>query len=149
MSFNQNIKRQRLSTLCNWIALREVGVSDSALARILAKVNADRSILDAVQMSSHNDLRLAIQMASNKVSSEADFTISLPQNGAVPFQWSVMHTGKLIRMFARDCSYFASAISTALRRSGGKLNLILYQDEITPGNVLRPDNKKKSNSVLH
>ena len=59
------------------------------------------------------------------------------------FKWEVADVGKLMQYFVDECPPFSEMMASV----GGDhpsrpLHMVFYLDGITPGNMLRPDNKK-------
>ena len=50
----------------------------------------------------------------------------------------------LFQLFVSDCQCFRTLMSKTLSKHGHVLTLVLYYDEVTPGNPLHPDNKRKT-----
>ena len=71
-------------------------------------------------------------------------TIRLPcQNGEV-FEWEVCRLDLLLQVLSTECEHFRSAMCEATQAAGTTpLHGVLYLDEVVPGNVLRPDNRRK------
>ena len=60
------------------------------------------------------------------------------------FKWEVADVGKLMQYFVDECPPFSEMMASV----GGDhparpLHMVFYLDGITPGNMLRPDNKRK------
>lgn len=56
---------------------------------------------------------------------------------------------KWLQTLARISSSFAAFMHSIMVRTGGALRLVVYHDEVTPGNVIRPDNRRKSTLMYH
>ena len=70
--------------------------------------------------------------------------IKLPMSDGKEFTWSVCNVPRLVEYFAAEASTFRVLMERGIAASHGEpLRGILYLDEVTPGNVLRPDNKRK------
>ena len=71
-----------------------------------------------------------------------------PATGNAPFTWHVHSPGKLLQQICLDCPGFAHLMKvTAMQHppsADRPWRICLYQDDLTPGNVLRPDNRRKS-----
>ena len=60
------------------------------------------------------------------------------------FDWEVVRLDAALAMLARESNEYRSALRRALASScQGTLSAILYADEVTPGNPLRPDNRRR------
>jgi hypothetical protein len=113
--------------------IRRKRVSDAALADILASISKHN--LPAMS-------RTAIGRLSAAEFNEVGITLSLPLQSGRSFAWEVVDLGKLCAYFMRECNSFRDLMQKATLQHN-TLELILYLDEVTPGNVLRPDNKRK------
>jgi hypothetical protein len=115
------------------------GVSSRELHAILTEIKACPEILDDVKPKNFN-----LITRHGDEFEELKQTIVLPLNDGNHFHWQVLSLSKLVAMhvnknpFFRTC--FESALLTNERR---QLGMILYLDELTPGNALRPDNRRK------
>ncbi len=123
-------KRRRLANL---VGLKNV--TSEALAAITRTVHAQGSEEFSTWQINH-----FIKTEFAKVR----FDIDLPIGEADPFTWTVCRADLLVQYFAAEASPFRSVMDRAIRKAGGEpLRGILYLDEVTPGNVLRPDNQRK------
>ena len=114
------------------------GVTDSALTAILQKLSADPSVL-AKPPSRHS-----IHDAVGRILQDVGQTSTLTLENGSTFEWHHACLHKLLPAFvSRHASYAALFADTIARRGAQPWGLVLYSDEITPGNVLRPDNKRK------
>ena len=60
------------------------------------------------------------------------------------FQWEIARPDKVVEHFARASPTFARVFEEAAHRAGAvPLSGVLYFDEITPGNVLAPQNQRR------
>lgn len=71
-------------------------------------------------------------------------TVELDLADGSKFRWQIARPDKVVEHFARSSPTFARLIGDAARRAGADpLSGVLYFDEITPGNVLAPQNKRR------
>ena len=72
-------------------------------------------------------------------------TLTLPLEVGGEFQWHICRPDLLVRYFVQECPNFAEVMQETVQRVGigVPLNLVFYCDEITPGNILRPENKRR------
>lgn len=70
--------------------------------------------------------------------------IDLPLTNGDTFEWQVARPDKLVEAFSEWSETFATVMAAAARQTRGEpLSAILYFDEITPSNVLAPQNSRK------
>ena len=126
----RSAKKRRLAEL---VGIK--GVTCEALAAILQKVHDDP--IEPVSAWSMNKF---LHDEFGKV----QLDISLPLGDGSVFTWSVCSVPKLVQYLAAHAPSFCRIMDQATQASnGGPLHGILYLDEVTPGNVLRPDNRRK------
>jgi len=131
-------KRRRLQELAGI-----GGVSDSALSTTLARLRAN-PISEPVS-------RLDVNRAcSDSVANLLGF-VDLPLASGGMFKWPLLRPDLLLQHTVRSSPAFARAFTEALRTcpstSENPWSLMVFFDELTPGNVLRPDNRRKIMSV--
>ena len=72
------------------------------------------------------------------------FNIHLPIGEAEPFAWTLCRPDLLISYFAAQAEPFRRVMGMAIRSAGARpLSAVLYLDEVTPGNIIRPDNQRR------
>lgn len=73
--------------------------------------------------------------------------LRLPRHSGGEFNWPVASLPKLVQQLSTQCAGFRGVLSEALRHHpagpGHRWHLVVYLDEVVPGNVLAPDNKRK------
>lgn len=115
------------------------GVSTSALAEILKKVNKD-GIAPASRWQIGNLL--------SKELDEVRHTIKISLDDGEVFEWVVCKVDLMFQYYAKECPVFKAILSEALVAARGRpVRSIWYLDEVVPGNVLRPDNRRKVWSI--
>jgi len=67
----------------------------------------------------------------------------LQRNDGTYYHWEFVHPLAFIWYLSLKCVQFGDMMEAALSRCGNELSLLLYGDEITPGNVLRHDDGRK------
>ena len=123
-------KKRRLADL---VCLK--GVTSEALAAILQNVHDD-----PVEPVSPWCINKFLHDEFDKLKSD----IELPIGRGKPFTWSVCSVPKLVAYFAAEAPKFCEVMDRAIQAcQGAPLRGIIYLDEVTPGNILRPDNKRK------
>ena len=75
-------------------------------------------------------------------------TTTIRTSKGKPFVWMHAEAGKLLKYVCDSSPEFRSIFeSTLAGLHGAPLDVIEYYDEITPGNVLRPDNARKIHAI--
>lgn len=119
--------------LCKLLSLR--GANASLILKALAVVGIDDL--------NRWDLRKALAASSTILTTRID--LPLVKGGS--FSWVVARPQELLPYCYRECHGFRIIMDETLSRQPAALakpwRLILYCDEITPGDPLRPDNKRK------
>jgi len=124
------VKRRRLQSL---VGLK--GITVQALEAVMRNLHDD-------PIEPLSDWRIKKFIAEQW--SEVSHTIDLPLESGGGWAWSVCRLDKLMRYVARDSALYRGVLRAALmNRPGQPLTLVMYLDEVTPGNVLRPDNLRK------
>lgn len=126
----KNAKRQRL------LHLASIGkVADTALCRIANSLREEPLDCDVTRKKMYNTYLDEY--------SEVEATIQLPLAKGGSFNWSLASPALELQYFCKRVPAFRALVATALASHGPKLGMVLYVDEATPGNVLRPQNKRK------
>lgn len=119
---------------------RPLGVSDSAIAAVISHVKANPDILALSDTRGRRDVSEAILQQFEDTS----WNLTLPLQDGSDFVWPVLASDKMLNLFATRSPAYKRLLEKSLSNSNDNtLNLILYHDEITPGNVLRTDNPRK------
>ena len=130
-------KKQRHTDL---LQLRTLGVKDSALAKIIDVIRNGRPGLVAdMAQSVRHDMQRALADTFDDIGDP----LQLQLNAGRLFQWKVMAPDKQLQQFVERSPAFEQLVREAVHRHGNTLSLILYHDEITAGNALRADNRRK------
>ena len=123
-------KRRRLQQL---VGLK--GITINALAALIATLHENPQ-----KPVSANTLRRTVDQAYEQVA----HVIKLPLLAGGSWDWHVCRIDKLLDFFANQNPIYRRFLGEALAcTTDNCLNLILYCDEVTPGNALRPDNARK------
>ena len=135
-------KRQRQALIS---AVRPTGITDSALAKVLGALKANPQVLDAAGgfTQIRSDLSGHVSQYMDRVLHSAD----LPLIAGSTLHWEFASPSKLLKLFMQECvpfrnMFMLTAAATVARNE--PLSVILYHDEFTPGQVLKPDNKRKT-----
>ena len=123
-------KRRRLQNL---VGLK--GITVEALAEVLKRLHDNPQ-----EPVGAWTLRQVVDQAFDEVA----HVIQLPLVQGGTWDWRVCRLDRLLNFFASKSPLYRKVLGAALVRSEvNRLNLVLYLDEVTPGNVLRPDNARK------
>ena len=124
--------------------VRIAGVTTSSLHRVLAAVRARPAILQEAA-ATNSGLSKQLQGAIEHSLRDAAATLDLPLDSGGVFSWYMLKPHLIVRVAVKTNTTCRHIVHAAARRCplAAPWNLILYHDEITPGNVLRPDNKNK------
>lgn len=137
-------KRQRQSVLAGF---RHAGVTDAMLGRILSSLKSHTEVLEASGSSDRVRKDLS-EFAMGTLASVAQ-AIELPMEDGSTFQWEFASPVKLLRLMLDTCAVFRDMFLRTTAAAVGRhepLSIILYHDEFTPGQVLKPDNRRKTTS---
>ena len=132
------VKRRRLQELVGI-----GGVSDSALARILENLRQN-----AIQAPVS---RQACNRASLAAIRDVEHKLAIPLVKGGTWDWHILLFHQVLRKSLATMPAVAAAFRSALRRRPSNpvspWRLVCYFDELTPGQALRPDNKRKTMAV--
>jgi hypothetical protein len=75
---------------------------------------------------------------------ELVLTIPLPQrDGNEPFDWDIVNPTSLFKKYVEASPCLQRALARAPNSADEPWHIVLYADEITPGNISAPDNQRK------
>ena len=127
-------KRRRLAKL---LSIR--GVTAPLLRDILQTLGQDPGPASTSQR--------AVQDALGERFARVGLTIELPLAGGGTWPWKLASPAELLRQCVESCPGYREMVTRALAKHPNNFQnpwrVVLYVDEITPGSVLRPDNKRK------
>jgi len=131
-------KKQRLDDA---LSLRTRGVSDVGLERIVRKLKAKPEIIQSFTRNARTDVATAVYEQSNTATVE----LQLPLLTGGSFSWHVLAVDQLMRLFIQKSDAFRMLVADTFAKTGNARPWrgVLYHDEITPGNNLRADNKRR------
>jgi hypothetical protein len=124
---------------------KRAGVSDSALARVLESLVEEPV---PARLSRKDIAKEELDFLNTETPyGKPTHTIDLPLIGGSCFAWHICNPFAMLWWFCRVSPSFSELVS----RVHGRLpstpqrpwNMVLYQDEVTPGNLLRVDNTRK------
>ena len=125
---------------------RRAGVSDSGLARVLQTLAEEASPVSPLSRK---------QIAKEERDSLGERTpygqliqpVAVPLTNGKEFAWHICNPFALMHFVCANCPSFAELISQRHRQHSSSpespWRLIIYQDEVTPGNLLKVDNARK------
>ena len=117
------------------------GVNESTVGRILRLLEPQQSL---TKWAIHNVLSTQAESVVTHV--------KLPLKDGGEFSWPIACPQDLLPLCLSECAGFREVFEQALSAQPATFcrpwRLLIYLDEITPGNPLRPDNKRKNHGVL-
>jgi len=124
-------KRRKLNEL---LAIR--GVSASAIKQVIATLDpseeTEYSLSNALKQRTHDLLSY----------------IELPLGNGGSFKWPIITLQKFTVLCAGHCAQFRTEITKALEKhkptQERPWRIVVYLDDVTPGNIVRPDNNRKA-----
>lgn len=149
MSNPKRLKRKDLEQRQASLAeVRPVGVSDSALARIIGSLKERPELLEIAASSVNTTRRELVDHAARTLDS-ISIQVDLPLVAGGNMQWTIASPYLLLKHFLEHCPTYRDMFlrtTSATIAAHLPLQLILYHDEFTPGQILKPDNQRKTNS---
>ena len=131
-------KRQRIQSIAGL-----GGVTDDALRKLVQKIKDEPELLD--DLSS----RQSIGDATLAIFDSLGQTDELTRD----FTWHHVSPQKLLQHLISESRSFAETVlrkmQTCPNTHANPWHIVLYVDEITPGNVLRPDNRRKLHAFYY
>ena len=124
-----------------------IGVSAMDMSRVMHALRHAPELLDADVAAPRVVKDLAAELA--RIYKPVAMKVQLPLRNGTMFQWDLCNPALLFLQFYRDCEFFKNmflkvAASKDLQQPW---HLIVFHDEWTPGNVVKPDNLRKATSV--
>lgn len=113
-------------------------VSHTSLVKIMAAIRAEPDLVDAIK--DRNDIDRAVNSIMRTVGQVDELPLS---EAAGTFTWHHASPQKILKYLADESAPFAALLGETHMRHQAQWHVVLYTDEITPGNVLRPDNARK------
>ena len=109
-------------------------MTTQALVAILARKNEDAEV--SVSAWQVNEF---FKQEFQRIS----LTLDLQCQDGSCFKWDVCRPDLMLAYFCSESSHFRDAMLAATTEAGGEhLGAILYLDEVVPGNILKPENKR-------
>ena len=128
-------KRQRVLKLAGVME-----TTDSALAHIVSTLAVE---IDPPASFTRQDIGTAVAKEWAAIST----TIDIPLENGGTHVWEHCRFDKLVNYFCRECPSWKALMARTLLTFGTMLTLLVYFDEVTPGNPLRPDNHRKYHAI--
>lgn len=117
------------------------GIPHAALERLLRRL-AEAGLPEEVAFS-----RDQLQRGSEHTRLATEVVEELPLLGGGAFRWSCVSLKKALPLVVRSCGSLAQELARRWEEqpcaAGSEWHLSLYGDEVTPGNVLAPNNRRK------
>jgi len=75
------------------------------------------------------------QRNREKLKADIGITLEVPLKKGSTFSWGILHPARLLQHYCRISKAYRDLVKKARERYPGKWHLILYEDEIQPGNA--------------
>ena len=133
-------KRSRLGALA-----RDSCVTQNALSKLLKKLN-DEGLPDAFSTFAQRKEREAVGRQSSQFGSLMQKVLVVSSDGE-PVEIWVQHPFAWLEIACKESGSFKDLLQSTLDRSKGRFDVIVYSDEITPGNPLGDCNDRKLQTI--
>ena len=117
------------------------GIADAALARVLHQIKQDPTLLDDLP-NTEESMRRGIANRIHNNFDKLSFESTLHLNTNKTFVWKRCCPMKLLLRYS-ETPYFSEVLFNRLQRYPLPWTAVVYHDEVTPGNALRPANNRK------
>ena len=135
-------KRRRLANVEGLLEIKELGISHAAWARMLSQISTRPDVLQSIGGMSTEDIRKSVACLEASSILDVQTTVELPLIKGSVFKWPILSVKGILQKAIDISTLFRDALQ-ALLAVQAPLQIVLYTDELTPGNVLRPDNRRK------
>ena len=125
----------------------DVSITDSALARVLAKIKKRPELIDEIPSSSVKAFEHHLTNERMSQLRQVSTSMDLPLEAGGLYSCPLLSPHRLLRFCVDQCPGMHDLIASTLRRKPFPWHIIIYADELTPGNVLRPDNRRKVSAI--
>lgn len=142
MPIIMNAKRARQTSLNE---LSTCGINDAALSRVLTKIRNQPALLEALH-GSQEVLRQVAGAAKLELLRECKTTVRIPMLSGPDYHLAMLLPQKMLPLWCEKSPGIKQLFTEVLRAQPiacRPWRFLLYHDELTPGNVLKPDNKRK------
>ena len=106
-------------------------ISSNDVDLILERVRANPSCLQQGPQS----YKWMSQRNREKLKADIGITLEVPLKKGSTFSWGILHPARLLQHYCRISKAYRDLVKKARERYPGKWHLILYEDEIQPGNA--------------
>ena len=118
-------------------------VSERGLARIIQKLHTS-NLSDLGAPISLAQVRRDLAATSGESFNSLQTTVMLRQLDGSTVPLKVCSPQRVLQHFVQEAPVIKELVRRKLEQHGANIwRLLVYHDEVTPGNVLRPDNKRK------
>lgn len=117
-------------------------MTESSIARLLETVRQEPNLLEHLGSSSSATIRKDLKELSHDVLSQVCVSVSVPTKTGGAVTLLVAPPQRVMQLFIERSPAFKELLSVKYT-VGQTWRLVLYHDEVTPGNALRPDNRRK------
>ena len=126
-------KRRRLDAPAGVASLGVFSrISMRTVDTVLNRVRANPGCLEASQKS----YKIALRAEKNKLRKELEIVIDVPLTKGTTFSWGMLDPAGLMQWYCKESKEYAGKINRARQRYPvGRWRLVLYEDEIQPGNA--------------
>jgi hypothetical protein len=118
------------------------GIAHAKITRLLAKLRDEDDVHDAIAVTTHT-LRDSLQ----RVHRDVCITETLILESGKTFDWTCVSLTKMLQFTVRESVGFQTILRSLWERqpctADAPYTLVIYGDEIVPGNILRLDNRRK------
>lgn len=131
-------KRPKLNMQLLLLDFGRKSVSDRAFSKIITQIASKPEVVEHLGNRNPNYVRSKI---GESLLQQFDACASSVK--CDDFELPVLNPQRTLQLFADRCPGFRHLVTKTFQTHSLPFNIILYHDELTPGNVLRPDNKRK------
>ena len=131
-------KRARLDTLAS---LKPLSLSDSEFGRLIRSFKENSHFL-ASSSNSQTDVRRSLGERFHAIAETCKQVIPLQSEAGNVMRWQIQSPGKLFQHFYERLPGFRNLVQHS-KSISSTWHIVFYGDEITPGNVLRPSNRRR------
>ena len=128
------------------LALRSIAaktrVNETAILRVLENVRNDPKLLKDLGTTSSSTIRTNFREIAKDILTQVSVEASLPTKSGGVVTLLVAPPQRVLQLYVERTSAFRELMNVKYN-TGQIWRLVLYHDEVTPGNPLRPDNRRK------
>ena len=142
-------KRRRLERSCMAVA----SCPKVALARILMTLHSEGCLVDGLIDDGEDEDTIRKHIASSAAQLGEEQTPfgtvvqTMMLNISPPFKWTFIHPLALVYMLSTRSRRFSELMKRTIDQFG-TLSIVLFVDEIRPGNILRPDQGRATQNLF-